>query len=53
MAGGEECQRSPMQLNDIIQVRQDAPLLEPALKAYGKVVDRRGSARIARWTERQ
>src|SRR6267154_1461509 len=52
MVGVTEYQCSPMELNELIQVRQDALLLESVSKVAGKVVERNGSVGMAKGTER-
>jgi hypothetical protein len=40
MTRGTECKCSLMQVNGLIQVRQDTPLLKPGIEIVGKVVER-------------
>jgi len=46
-----ECKCSSKEINGLIQVRQDAMLLESVLQASGKVVERHGAKKMARRTE--
>jgi hypothetical protein len=46
MARFTKSQCSSMELNGLIQVIQDAPLVESESKGIGKVVERSGSTRI-------
>jgi len=41
-----------MELDGLIQVRRDAPLLESEVKTDSKVIEKRGSTRTARGKER-
>jgi hypothetical protein len=40
MTRGTECKCSSIQVNGLIQVRQDTPLLIPSIEKDGKVVER-------------
>jgi hypothetical protein len=40
MTKGMECKYSSIQVNGLIQVRQDTPLLKPGIETDGKAVER-------------
>src|SRR5437588_569835 len=50
MTRGTECECSSMEVNGLIQVRQDTPLLKSLLETGGTVVEGRGSRRMTRET---
>jgi len=51
MTRGMECKCSSMEVNGLIQVRQNPSLLKSDLETDGKVVERYGSIRMTRGTE--
>jgi hypothetical protein len=51
MARGIEHKSNSLELNGLVQVRQDTPLLKFATKADGKVVERGRPMRMSKGTE--